>query len=468
MALLSQANKLIVVLVVVIALLALIVGIFIGGPLAAISLDTETKTWNWYAFQGYGLNPNGQLLDASQYVTSWSTSYDSEKIVVRAGVTRAFGALSCMDGVRYQIWVTSNGLTWTETSDSPLDFSSQLPNVNQGGGQPIALPGPTYTFKGPFTGGIKVDMQGHIKDVAAGCFGGLDKGWLTLAEDQAYLVPGVGKINAPQQAQVGDTITVSTVVGYVTSELDTSKGWQFWGYSYGQAKIVLGPVILSSLQQTFTYTLKAADFSVSAGCTTPNRIEWHLLNELYEKDFAFTTTIDVSKLAPSMSITGYDGDPVNGGNVTLHFTSAPNPVALFPIQKIVVAYGFGGIQNEANLTGNVTSYPVSLGQSGNLHVEAYAVDSACRPSPSQRIDISVREPGQPPGSGVKPNWLIFGVILAVFILAAIVAALAWKGGPIWARLLVLAVIVLVGLVIAIVAVPAVLNPLAYLIRLVIP
>jgi len=462
MALLPAAQKLIVVLVLVVAVLAVVVGIFIGHGLTIVPLNTTTQTWNWYGFTGSGGNPNGQLLDAQQYATSWSPQDQSEKIVIRAGVTRAFGNLACMDGVRYQIWTTLDGATWSETSDSPIDLSSQLPQVNQGGGTPLALPAPTYVFTGPFSGGVKVDMQGHIKDLAAGCFGGLDKGWLTLAEDEAYLVSSSYTLDADRQGQVGQTVSATVTVGYLTSKAG-GPGWQLWAFSTAQNRIVLGPISSGSsswnqLQQSFSYTIQAADFSATAGtCGNGNRIEWHLYNELWPRAWVWTTTIDVSSFAPSFGFDGYNGTPVSNGSITVKFHAAPNPTTQAALSRIVLSYGFGSAQI-LNLSANATSYPIVLGQNGLLHLEGYVIDAACRPSPSDRLNVYVYPSGQqPPGPNGPPNWWIFFGVIAIFAMVGAVVAYEAKG-PLWSRLLILLVLVLLGVVVAIFLQPKVLDP----------
>lgn len=461
MPLLAQAQKLIVVLVVIVAVLAMVVGIFIGHGLILVPPNTSTQTWNYYAFQGYGMQNANQLLDASSYATSWSPQDQSEKIVAQGGVTRSFGALSCLKGWQYQVWTSPDGVAWTQVKDSP--FGESVPAAaQQPGSSPIAAPALTYQLTGPFSGALKVDFQVHLLDVAdPTCSIGLDKGFLTVAEDQAYLVSSSYTLDADRQGQIGQTVHATVSVGYLTSK-SGGPGWQLWAYSTAQNKVVLGPFnsgtsAWNQSEQSFEYTIQSSDFSSTAGtCGNGNRIEWHLSNELWPRAWVYTTTIDVSSFAPSFGFDGFTGDAVSNGSITVKFHAAPNPTTQADLSQIVISYGYGSAQ-VLNLTGNATTANIPLGQNGLLHIEGYAIDAACRPSPTDRLNVYVYPPGQqPPGQG-PPNWLVFfGVIVLFAIVGAVVAYYA--KGPMWGRVILLFVFLLLGVVLALLLEPKVLMP----------
>lgn len=465
MPVLGANQKLVVVLVLIVLVVTLVLGIVIGRTLQIVPPNLKTQSFNWYGWQGVGENPNAQLLDAESYATSWSSNDGSEKIVIQGGVTQP-GALSfsCIQEGQYQVWLSRDGITWTQVAGSP--FKIDIGSVLVGPGGSVAWPAFTYVYYGPYSGEIKVDQQAHIRDVGApftSCSIGIDKGFLTVAEDQAYITSSSYTISADQQGQIGQTVSASVSVGFLTSKTG-GPGWKFWAYSTAQNRVVLGPFESgtsqwSQLTQRFSYTITPSDFSANAGtCGNGNRIEWHLYNELFPKPVVWTTTIDVTSYAPSFAFDGYSGNPVSNGSILVKFHAAPNPTTQATIRGIVLQYSFGVNPQILNLSANATSYTISLGQNGNLHVEGYSIDTACRPSPSQRLDIYVYPAGQnPPGIG-PPNWLLFFAVVAIFAVVGVVVAYLAKGAPIWARVLVAVTILLLGILLAVIMQPKVIEP----------
>lgn len=457
MAFLDQGSKVIVVLVLVVALFAFIIGLMVGLPLAVIQLDTQSHSFNAYGFEARG-GIAGQYLDASQYVTSWSPSLDSEKIVARAEGTRYFGSLACVTEYRYRFYTTSNGLSWNELSTSPYTYPNVHAFTTPGTFLPLVSPDP-FALRGLYEGGLKMDLEFHIKDVAGpGCTLGIDKGFLVVGSDQAYLRSGVGSIRAPAQAQVGDPVRVCVDIPYVASEKDPGKGWVLYGFSTAQNREILRvDPIAASGTTCYVYTVAPADFVQSPSCTTENRLEWHLFNELWAKDFAFTTTIDVSAFAPSLRITGVSGLREVGKPISISWNAIPNPSTRYPILRVVLAWGYGEPSTELVFGPDKTSTEITPGSGGLVHLEAYAVDTGCRPSPVERLDLQIREPGQGGAPVVEPNLLLFLLPIAALTVIGLVIAVAIDL-PLYARFLVALVFLIAGLLIGIVLVPAVLFP----------
>lgn len=455
MALLNQMSKLVVVLVLIVALFVFILGVMVGLQFQVLTLNTNTATANLYGFESGGQN-GGEILDASMYVTSWSPNLDSETIVIAGTVNRHFGSLACLVEYRYRVYTTSNGLSWNELSTSPYVFAPPQ-SFNAGGVTPLSVK--TLKLRGLYEGGLKSDLEFHIKDVAGpGCTLGFDKGWLWAGTDQAYLKSGVGSVRAPAQAQVGDSISVCVDIPYVASALSPGKGWLLYGFSSAQNKEILrvDPVLVAGTS-CYPYTVASGDFVQSAACTTENRLEWHLFNELWAKDFAFTTTIDQSKFAPSFTFTSVSGDREVGSQVTLSFNATPNPTTKYPILRIVIAYGYGAPDNEVTLSPGASSYQITPGQGGLVHVEGYAVDTSCRPSPAARLDIQIRERGQGGASVPTPNLLLFLLpIISLTVVGLVVAA--YVDAPWSVRILVFVVFLIAGILVAVVLVPEILFP----------
>lgn len=418
MAVLAQTSKLIVILVLIVAVFAVLFGVMVGTNFQLVNLDTTTKTANAYGFQAYGGQAAEQLLDASLYVTSWKTDLQSEKIVISGDVARNFGTLACLKEYRYRVYTSANALTWTEIPTSPYVFA---PGYAWTVNSRVDLQAIAITITGPFEGALRADLEFHVIDPAEPFCNGFDRGWLWVGQDQAYLKSGIGSVTAPAQAQIGDTISVTVRVAYVQSEQTPGKGWFLVGYSSASDVVVL-QVDVTQLVQSFPYTVKGDDFAVSATCR--NELTWVLRNELWEKDFTTTTTIDASAFAPSVTITGIEGDRVVGSQVTVRWTASPNPITDLNLTKIIIKYGFGGPDTEEVLSPDVAFKTLTPGQGGTLHFEVIAYDSGCRPSPTAGVDIGIRDP-QYEGTPLGLNLIVFALILAgAVVLAAVVAALA--------------------------------------------
>lgn len=450
MALLNQSSKLVVVLVLVIALFAFIVGLLVGLPLQVVSLNTASHNAEVYGWIADGGNPGGEFLDASQYVSSWSPSLDSEKIVIKANVRTTGFTLACVTEYRYKVHTTSNGVSWNELSTSPYTFKTGAALT----GGPIALQTPSvFALRGLYEGGIRVILEFHIKD---GCL--IDKGFLFVGEDQAYLRSGVGSVRAPAGATVGDQVSVCVDVPYVNSEKEPGKGWLLYGFSSAQNREILRvDPIATSGTTCYAYTVSSVDFVQSPSCTTENRLEWHLFNELWAKDFAFTTTVDATRFRPSIRITSISGDREVGKPVTIAWNATPNPSTRYPILRVVLAYGYGAPDNELTFTPDKTSHQITPGSGGVIHVELYAVDTGCRPSPAARVDLQIREPGQGGAPTVEPNLLLFILPIVLMAIVGVVAA-AFVPGSVAVKVLVFIVLLLFGFLLAIALVPAVLFP----------
>jgi len=439
-------QKLIVTLVLIVVAMSFMVGFLVGFPgLQAITLDTNSQAGSALGIVGSGTYPGpdgerDELLDASQYVTSWRSDGRSEKIVFQGQLVKT-GSLASVHEYRYRVYVTRNGVTWDEIRESPYSFPkpAQL--------SPVTLQSIVLELTGPIEGGLRVVLEGRLFDAF------IEKGWYYLGHDQAYLRSGIGTVSAPKQAQIGDTVQVCVTIGYVASELQPTKGWYLYGYSSARdADVLRVDPILRAGTSCFSYKVDPKDFGITEGCTG-NRIEWHLWNELWERDFAVTTTIDVSAFAPSLTIDEVQGERVAGKPMTIVFHATPNPTTQIPIKQIEILYGFGGIEERVTLPANATSYTISPAQGGTLHVELFAVDGGCRPSPSVPIDVEIRDPRFPP-SGDVGNVLVFVIVLILVMIAA--AVLLWSIRPPlpWAVLVMVAAFIL-ALILASVVAPGV-------------
>ncbi len=447
-----MAKNLVAWLLVAVIGLAFLLGLIVGLPgLQVVTIDTNTTAGRAHAWDGQGtfLGPDGvtdELCDATLYVTSWSPNLDSEKIVCRGILVRDEFTFAEVMEVRYSVFTSSSGLVWNERADSPYVFPRPpigvelRPRVTLYG-EPIII-----TLRGIYEGAIRVVWEAYMRGIA------LD-GWYFMASDQAYLKSGIGSVTAPDQAQIGDTVTVSWTIPYITSELQGAKGWSLYGYSRAQNRIVLGPIELTQLRGSSTYKVTNYDFQNVADCR--NELEWVLRNELWERDFKTTTVIDISGLGPAVTITNVLGVREAGKPVTVQFDVTPNAVTNSPITKVVVKWGFGGIENEVALTGTERNYTFIPGGGGIVHLEVIAYDGGCRPSPTAGIDIHIREPGQGPGTSVAPNYFVFFVVLIVFAVFAVLAIIFVPGPPA-IKVLVAIGLFLVGVVVAIVLVPEVL------------
>lgn len=448
-------SRLIGWLIVAVIGLAFLVGLVVGLPgLQAVTIDTNTTVNRHHAWDGQGAFPgpdglNDEVLDASMYVTSWSPNLDSEKIVARGILVIDELTFAGVTQVRYRVFTSTSGLVWNERADSPHVFPAPADAGAIRRGEPIIV-----TLRGTYEGAIRVQWEAYMTGLGiAGV--GVNEGWYLMASDQAYLKSGIGSVTAPDQAQIGDTVTVSWTIPYITSELQGAKGWALYGFSRAQNRVVLGPIDLTQIRGSVTYKVTNTDFQNVADCR--NELEWVLRNELWDRDFKTTTVIDISGLGPAVTITDVLGVREAGQPVTVKFDVSTNTVTNAPIVKIVVKWGFGGIEHEANLSAAAREYTFTPGGGGIAHLEVIAYDDGCRPSPTAETDIHIREPGQGGATGIKPNWLVFFVVLIAFAVLAAITAIFLPGPPA-IKILVAFAIFLMGALVAVFLVPEVLLP----------
>jgi len=402
--------KLPTMLLAIMVLLAIGFGFLLGFPGLIAGANTTTQSQSNAGWHGEGQLPGSggtttsggrELLDDDEYVLSWSPDLNGQRITLggKGIADHGFPAACIMDvgAWEYRLFyepghtaaatLQSTASGWIATNTVLIETRDFIP-------------------KGRISEGIlQAELWGH-------CAGG---SFVPLAVDQAYLLSGIGSINRVRdQVQIGQTASFSWRIPYVTDDA-TGRGWAVDIFSRAQAKTVVGPMTLEDLSGSVSYQTVAADFSASLG--TPNELVATLRNELWDKSYDVTTTIDIAGQGPTLTITGFTPEnPKQGDSVTVAWTATPNPDTKQPIDRIIIKYGFGGVDAEQELSADATSYSFVVGSQGTVRVVVIAYDAANRPSPTDSTDIRVGEPE--PGGALNLWWLAFILIFAVGVLIA--------------------------------------------------
>lgn len=399
------------ILILIVLLLAVGFGFLLGFPGLQVGANTTTQSVSNAGWRGEGNYPGGggttvtgghELLNDDEYVLSWSTSLEGQRIsVMGKGIAEhGFPAACIMDvgAWEYRLFYEPGH---TQAAVLQSSASGWLATDT------VLIEPRDFVPKGKVTEGIlQAELWGH-------CAGG---SFVPLAVDQAYLLSGIGSIDrSVDQAAIGETASFSWRVGYVTDDA-TGRGWSVDIYSQAQAKTVVGPVEIKDLSGKVSYTVTSADFSSSLG--KRNELRATLRNELWDKSYDVTTTIDEPGKGPTLTITGFEPkEPAQGDTITVTWTVTPNADTKAAIDRIIVQTGFGGVEQEATLPATATSYSFVAGQQGTNRVIVIAYDAQNRPSPTDSVDIGVNEPNPP---GFTDIWLLaFILILAVGVLIAI-------------------------------------------------
>ncbi len=413
MAFLTAGNRLVVALVGILVLVVLLFGLFLGLSFQLVQVDTATRSnpntgRNWV---GAGGGFAGEMLDQTRYIASWSPGFDGQKITIQGIHSEGFGLQCVLDSVRYLVDVNLGDVSgWQRVAQR--DFGGFW-----GGTSPVRGPVWQYQLYGvyPDGSGVRVQYDGH-------CAGPEPiGGWIPLVHDEAYIESGIGSINwAEPQYTVGETAILSWDIPYVTDEA-SGRGWALIIQSTANDRVI-GPILLKQLRGTYRYNVSTQDFAVEAGCR--NELVGVLRNELWNKDFDTTTVIDVSDAGPTISGLRFTpSNPGVGQAITVSWDAAVNPQTNLALTRILIKYGFGGIDKEESLSATVRSFDIVPGQEGSLHVEVIAYDEGCRPSPTAELDITVGG-GAPVISGLPLLEVIF---LAAAVIAGAFLALLLRG-----------------------------------------
>lgn len=380
----------------------------------------EIENAGWVGGGSAGVSPDGEkreVFTRTAYILSHRGNGQSQDITVQGRVQIIPpGLFECvLDDARYILSLSKDGIVYEEWQR----FKFQLPTAALQAGQWLDLQSWTVNVVGfEAIGAIRVNLEGF-------CFAGT---WVDLADDWAYLRDGVGGITASKQAAVGETITVTWQIPYITAEGGAGAsgtgvtGWFLIGNHLDTGKQIVN-MKLNSLQGNFKYTVQQDDFVPgAAGDCADNIIRWRLLNELWNVDWRDTTTIDVAGAGPVVTNLKWDKtNYITGDTATLTWDVELGPEG-FPIDSQKVVWGFQEPIQEVDLNATERIFTTEgLGQAGEVQGEVIAYDTACRPSAVANTFASVSDPNQPPTppGGEETNLLIIAIAATIAILLAI-------------------------------------------------
>jgi hypothetical protein len=429
------------VLLVAMLLTGAALGVVASGVLglSVVAVNTTTTRIQNAGWEGAGATGGripGELLDDDEYIASWSPERIGQRVTVQ-GAARNLGGfpVACIvDDTGYRIDLDIGG--------GPIRVHEQAVGAERSVvfGEWGSYPATYWDIRHPdgktiVPHGSKVRVEFWIH-----CWLG---DWAPVSSDEARILSGIGDVDwAKAQYTVGEAAVVSYTIPY-TSDDATSRGWSLYVYSEAQAKSVVDPIKLTQLRGSVTYTVSSADFRTSSGCR--NELVAVLRNELWEKDFDTATTVDASELAPGMRILGFTPiDPKQGDRIAVRLEASTNPVSHLSIERVVVKWGFGGVQETAVLPGNVSSYSFLAGSAGFVHFEAIAYDGGCRPSSVASVDIQVEDQPAPIVPFRDSGFLVLALALVFFGLVFLFVGLYAPMNPLAKIVASLAGVVLVG------------------------
>jgi hypothetical protein len=424
------------------AIVSLLAGLLViasfAGLLQIFPVETTTQTFTEGGWTGFGVEPGDELLSASRYVTAWSPSFVSQTIVAQGGVREEpFQISGVIDMVAYRVYVNTGG-GWQAQEDLSREIPSPL-----AAGFEFTYPNHLFTIQGPVDGAVRVDFEVHF------WLGS----WVILARDEAYLTPGIGRVQWDKnQYAVGETASFTWEIPYVTDETE-GTGWSAFVSYLDTGEVIWGPQTLTTLTGRVRIPITADLFRVSTDCKNVLRVV--LRNELFSKDWDDTSTIDVAGAGPKITSLRTDHARYSLGEpVTIQWTASPNPETGLPVAQYSLTIGYGEPVDEVTLDAGVDRYVFrSTTIAGPLKISLVAVDTGCRPSAVEDLTVEVLDPAyDPPGGGTAfPLGLAVALLIGGVLAILFVRRLAQT--PILALVLIALILIAVALLYVLIVEP---------------
>lgn len=388
--------------VVAVVLVALAAGVGLMETFPAVDTTTNRiQNAGWEGAGATGGTMPGELLDDDEYVASWSPDLVGQRVTIQ-GAVHDVGTFECLvESIRYDVSLHFGAKSWPvlawERGNNPL--GAQV-------GQWFPFPSVQWDVDHPETG--RLVPHGSYVHATASIKCALGS-WVTVAEDNAVIVSGIGSVRWSKSTyQVGEKASVSWDIPYVSDDA-SGTGWSLYVYGSAQNKEVVPLTRLRTLTGSMSYTVSPLDFTQAADCR--NELTVVLRNELWDKDFETATTVDATSLIPKVTITEVGPrDAMQGDTVTVKWTVEVNPQSKSPIQKVIVKYGYGGVDNEKELPAGDSSFSFVATAEGTVHFEVIAYDGGCRAA-IDMVDIRIGEPE--PEETTDLLLLVLGVVLLV-------------------------------------------------------
>ncbi len=378
---------------------------------AFVAVNTETQVFNIEQWEAFGSSSfNGELLDGTQYITSWMHNGDSEKVIAQAEVRFVRLDASFRDGCRY-LTSLNTGFGW-QPMDEPIQ---EVPCGTTVLGEIDVLPVATWVLHSPVVGGIRVEYQ---QRTGYDLVFKHDFTWKTFVMDEAHLRPGVGDVvfDKPLYA-IGQTAIIRYDVGYASSQKESS-GWSIQLHEPPDrgGTVVKSWTVADNTRAQVAYTFALTDFVAGES----NIFTVKLLNTLTGVKDDDTAVVDDIDLAPQISsVTVLPvGTRSVGDQMTVTILASPNELTGLPITEYYFHVRSGPANIIVDAWQATSVFTFTIQSDGDLQVNA-CVRDAERSNCARRINVLVEEPDNPFGTSPAdpfevPWWLWFsvGILLA--------------------------------------------------------
>lgn len=392
---------------VALAVLAVSALLYLAGPAFTtftVPVDTTTRRTPTHGWTVGGSDSfQGELLDSTQYITSWLDNGDSEKLVAQAKVDDLGFGNALPFGCRY-LWSVNTGLGWGSL-DPPIQEVACDADLFRTPGFHFAVA--ERTLHQPLVGGVRVEFQLFI---GWDLIFRHDYEWRTVVKDEARLLPGVGDVffDRPNYA-VGQTAEIRVCVGYASSTREGGD-WRVELFgpetdSWDFPDNVCTPSPSAVRQHTFQ---------------TPGQYRVELRNTIVGVKDDDAAVVDDLDLAPRLLFVKVEppGTRSVGDSMTVTITAEPNPSTGLPIE----AYYFHVRQGPSTIIVDRWQpshvFEFTIQNDGDVQVNVGVRDGE-RMTFSDRIDVQVEGSDKPWGSfpgaaAVVPwwIWLAVGFLLA--------------------------------------------------------
>lgn len=398
--------------------------------ITAPGFHSDTSNFERECVKGGGAFAGEELMDATQYITSWLPNADSEKIGVQgtwqntAGVLGCNGAAVFIDDYRYEFLISLNGGPWTpyktvtaaNLGDTPPGFVDPTTNDN--------FRATVQTINGNLIGALRVQLwiENHLR-----IFVEYSRGWFLAAEDDALLVPGVGDVNfTAGQFEIGECAGINYDVGYARS-VNEGGGWTI-KLNRARDGVVLQTWAIADNQKGLVspcYTIKAGDFAAGSD----NIITATLLNDITGIKDSASSVIDDKEAAPaikSLTITP-TGQVKAGDEVMVTITAEPNKNTQLPITAYCFYIRSGPGTVITNGCQGGPSYTFIVQGTADLIVSGWVKDEV-RSSPVITQTVDVLNPNDLGTTTPVTQFPLLLVLILATIGGLLATALAFREG----------------------------------------
>ena len=428
----------------------IVVALLLGGSLPGLLtlvVDTAGDTYYVKGVAGNSLDAGAprDLLDATSYVTSW-TSGDSEKIVIQGYWTFYVGGpvLCSMEQTWYVVTVEGEGSGVLINGVSTTKWTSDRYNVGGGvlpDGQWNPLNTVIVTLTNPFVGSITVELWAYHKwDIL------LSSGDDKIAQDKAYLRSGLGRVTSQNDIVEEETDAKFTVeTGYSTStkpDVPTSaEGWFFNIFCLRTGANVYSRTVGDNYYGTVTWPVPAGTF-VTVGDNTFRAV---LRNNLLDIAFDDTFVIGAGMMDQIPSLPTFEliqgTQPFQQGeSISIQVTAKSNTITDSPITGFwvnvyyeTVAGGFVSwvydhkwYKATPTMDGGTATVSWTFSAAGYVRMTASAQDANNLNSGNAELSWKVVLDDQAPPGDDLPLDINFSNLAIVLILIVAAIIIYWK------------------------------------------